>query len=583
MAPTKSQNLRRDIGGRFLADPRPFLVLVPLWWGLSLLGVPDITTPRVLAISMGANAVAFSVLLLFWTVFKRTWFQHRALRPVPVSQVIAAGAILGAIKSLATVGVTSWGLSDPVYWDFLVWRVPAGAITGAWMLPTAAIVLATRARYQAQRDVLIAELLRSRLAHSPAGSNLRVDDPTNSRVQAIITEAKSMLDDSSIAPEVLAIKLGDLIDKKLRPLSHELWAGKSRKVTDFSLADLIGILLGHRRYWVWPTTLLVILTNGPFVISVVGWGEGVTRLAITAVTAYTTLKILSVGKTVRATAGLGLLAIGALTFTVTNEIVAYSVVGPFDNWPLGLSGVINVLIYLANAIVLGVARVARQDNHDIRRELEKLLGDGSWQGRLDIDQARLRNREVAELLHGRIQNRLLAVALSLSGELGNRAREDVITELTAIENTLLGSSPPPVDDARDGVDKELAKLATRWSGIVNVSVTCEVAGALDAALVSHIVRVGEESISNAVRHGLASTVSLTLCRDNADMVLTAADNGVGPRNGLPGLGSLYLSQMAGKNWSLYPGPDGEGSVLTVRFDGHGDPGGQPSPTATAEP
>ena len=566
MAPTKSQNLRRDVGGRFLADPRPFLVLVPLWWGLSLLGVPDISTPRVLAVSMGANAVAFSVLLLFLTVFKRTWFHHRALRPVPVVQVVAAGAILGAIKSLTTVAVTSWGLSDPGYWDFLLWRVSAGAITGAWMLPTAAIVLATRARYKAQRDVLIAELLRGRLTQGHAGSNLRVDNPTDSRVQAVITEAKSMLGDSSIAPEILAIKLGDLIDKKLRPLSHELWAGKSRKVTDFSLADLIGILLGHRRYWVWPTTLLVLLTNGPFVISVVGWGEGLTRVAITGALAYATLKVLSKGKTVRAAAGLGLLSIGALIFTVTNEIVAYSLLGAFDDWPLGLSGVINLLIYLANAIVLGVARVARQDNNDIRRELEKLFGDGSWQGRLDIDQTRLRNREMAELLHGRIQNRLLAVALSLTRELGNREREDVLAELTAIENTLFESRSPGSDAMTKGVEEELAQLAHRWSGIVAVSVTCEVVGVLDSSLVSHIVRVGEESISNAVRHGLAGAVSLHLRRDDGGTVFTATDNGVGPRNGLPGLGSLYLSQMAGQNWSLSPGADSVGSVLSVRFD-----------------
>jgi signal transduction histidine kinase len=566
MAPTKSQNIRLDIGGRFLGDPRAFLILIPLWWGLSLLGVPDVTDSRILALSMAANAVAFSILLIVLMVFRRTWFQNRTVRPVPVFEVLLAGAILGALKSLTTVAVTSWGLSDSNYLEFLVWRVPAGAITGAWMLPTAAIVLATRARYQAQREILIAELLRSRSSPGSSTSDLRVDDPTNTRVQAVITEAKSMLGDSSLPPETLAMKLSDLIDKKLRPLSHELWAGTSRKVTDFSLADLIGILLGHRSYWVWPTTLFVILTNGPFVVSVVGFEEGLIRVGITATAAYVTLKVVSTGKPVEAPTGLGLLAIGAMTFTVTNEIIAYSLFGPFDDWPLGLSGVINVLIYMANAIVLGVALIARQDNNAIRNELGKLLGDKSWQGRLDIDQARLRHREVAELLHGRIQNRLLAVVLSLTSELGNREREEVLAELTTLENTLFASSHPGSDDTTEGVEKELAKLAHRWSGIIAVSVTCAAVGVLNSTLVSHIVRVGEESISNAVRHGLASTVSLHLRREGAGIVLTATDDGVGPRNGLPGLGSLYLSQMAGRNWSLSPGPDSVGSVLSVRFD-----------------
>jgi signal transduction histidine kinase len=571
MAPTKSQHIRLDIGGRFLGDPRAFVILIPLWWGLSLLGVPDITSPKILALSMAANAVSFSMVLVVLFYFRRTWFRNRTVRPVPVYQVVVAGAILGALKSLVTVAVTAWGLADPGYLEFLVWRVPAGAITGAWMLPAAAIVLATRARYQAQREILIAELLRGRLTRGPSTSLLRVDDPTDSRVQAVISEAKSMLGDSTISPDTLATKLSVLIDKKLRPLSHELWAGTSRKVTDFSLADLIGILLGHRRYWVWPTTLFVILTNGPFVVSVVGWEEGLTRVTITATAAYATLKVLSTGKPVGTSVGLGLLTIGALTFTLTNEIAAYSLFGAFDDWPLGLSGVINLLIYLANAIVLGVALVARQDNNDIRRELEKLLGDEAWQGRLDIDQARLRHREVAELLHGRIQNRLLAVILSLTSELGNREREEVLAELITLENTLFASSHPGSDDTTEGVEKEVAQLADRWSGIIAVSVTSEALGVLNSTLVSRIVGVGEESISNAVRHGLASTVSLHLRREGAGIVLTATDNGVGPRNGLPGLGSLYLSQMAGRNWSLSPGPDSVGSVLSVRFDG--DAGG----------
>ena len=565
MAPTKTHHLRLDMGGRFLGDPRAFLLFVPLWWGLSLIGVAEISDSNVFGVTMLANACSFAATVGLLIVFRHTWFRNRVVKSVPTLQVITAGAILGATKSLVTVTLTAWMLSTPDIGELIVWRLPAGAVTGAWILPAAALLLATQDRYQTQREILVAELLRHQFLSEPSKTGLRVEDPTDTRVRAVITEAKTILGEVSIPPEEVAQKLRHLIDTQLRPLSHELWANTSRKFTDFSVSDLLRVLLSQYRYWVWPTTLFVMLTNGPFVISTVGWSEGLGRVAIISTVAFLTLLVLRAGRGITAAQGSFRFLTGALVVTFFNEILAFSLYGPFSSWSPAASGAVNAAIFVVNAVVLGVASVARHDNQDIRNELETLLGESSWRGRIDSEQTRLRHRETAELLHGRVQNRLLSVVLALTSNQDSQHREAVAVELSRIEQTLFGTQAMPLSETADSLEGELATLSKRWAGVVTVSFASEITDALGGFVASMVGKAAEEAISNATRHGLASTVHIHLRQDGPEIVMNVLDDGVGPRNGRPGLGSLYLSQICGENWSLHPGPTGEGSLLSARF------------------
>jgi len=564
MAQARARQLRADIGGRYLGDARSFLLFVPLWWGLSMIGVPDIAQPPVFAVAMLANALAFAAVMAVLWIFHRTWFRARKPGITPLGQILAAGATLGGTKSLVTVAVTAWGLTAAEYWEALPWRLAAGAFTGAWILPAAALVLATQARYQEQRDRLVAELLRNQLLNAGGDRGLRASDPTDERVHSVITEARAVVSDESLSPEAMAKKLRRLIDTQLRPLSHELWAGTSRKYTDFSVTDLFRLLVSHHRYWVIPTTVFVVMVNGPFVLSVVGFAEGLSRIVIIALAAAATLLALSAGGRVSTALGMVRLAVGTSAFTAVNEVVAHTLVGPFDDWPIAASAIANAVIFITGSVILGLAGVARRDNRDIRIELANLLGDTSWSGRFEGEHTRLRHRQTAELLHGRVQNRLLSVVLSLTSQPDDRHRVAVAAELEAIERSLLDSAWRSEPEAHQSVDAELAGLAERWGGIVAVSVSTDVAGPLDSSLIAVLGRLGEEAVSNGARHGIAGSIALRVERDGADIVLSALDDGVGPRNGSAGIGSSYFTHIAGRHWSLRANPDGPGSLLTVR-------------------
>jgi anti-sigma regulatory factor (Ser/Thr protein kinase) len=74
-----------------------------------------------------------------------------------------------------------------------------------------------------------------------------------------------------------------------------------------------------------------------------------------------------------------------------------------------------------------------------------------------------------------------------------------------------------------------------------------------------IREVINEGIANAVRHGFATEVSITVA-DGSEIVII--DNGTGPRDGKAGLGSAYFSSVS-TSWSLQATP--AGAKLTVNL------------------
>jgi len=75
----------------------------------------------------------------------------------------------------------------------------------------------------------------------------------------------------------------------------------------------------------------------------------------------------------------------------------------------------------------------------------------------------------------------------------------------------------------------------------------------------------EEGLANALHHGHASEVAITVTTTKTMHVLSLIDNGIGPISGLPGLGSSLFNSCAGSCWSLSRGPEGIGSKLTLQI------------------
>jgi two-component sensor histidine kinase len=119
------------------------------------------------------------------------------------------------------------------------------------------------------------------------------------------------------------------------------------------------------------------------------------------------------------------------------------------------------------------------------------------------------------------------------------------------------------------LDKELLQLVHRWSGFVLIDLKNHVlSSVISSGDIRSIVEVVSEAVSNAVRHGLAKSLKITLRTiepNNSQIEIVVEDDGLGPRSGKSGLGTELFNAASGANWSLCARKTG-GGVLRVRIE-----------------
>jgi signal transduction histidine kinase len=183
----------------------------------------------------------------------------------------------------------------------------------------------------------------------------------------------------------------------------------------------------------------------------------------------------------------------------------------------------------------------------------------------DNETIRLSN-DMAKYLHGNLQSRLMASAFAI--EVAGRAQD--VAVLTAEIEKARQSIQTPFDQFTsydlEPVSTELRKLLDMWNGILvtelNFAGSDEFVSQSDTRNIIHIV---EECFSNSLRHGLATEATIILVATETGASLTVIDNGLGPREGSPGLGSSLFNSIAGSNWSLTRGPDGVGAQFNLQI------------------
>jgi len=203
---------------------------------------------------------------------------------------------------------------------------------------------------------------------------------------------------------------------------------------------------------------------------------------------------------------------------------------------------------------------------EIRKELIQHLG----QEQLDSDVrgalGRIRNRELAQYIHGNIQNKLLSFALKFDQD--NLSTDDVSKLLEEVDNLFSKAISEYQSVNTADLDEQLSHLVQRWAGFVNIDQRNSLSKSdLSEGQIKSVLQVVSEGISNAVRHGFAKNLKINIQRsdsDNRQIEVTVEDDGLGPRSGKPGLGTELFNATSGVNWSLTSGKYG-GSVLLAHL------------------
>ena len=150
-------------------------------------------------------------------------------------------------------------------------------------------------------------------------------------------------------------------------------------------------------------------------------------------------------------------------------------------------------------------------------------------------------RRIGQDLHDGLCQQLAGIELMsqvLEQKLAGRSKSDAarVGEIAghvrdAIGQTrLLARGLSPVTLESEGLMSALQELTSNTEKIFNVACRFECDSPVlvdDQAAATHLFRIAQEAVSNAIKHGKATRISIRLERTNGSVVLTVDDNGGG--------------------------------------------------------
>jgi len=160
----------------------------------------------------------------------------------------------------------------------------------------------------------------------------------------------------------------------------------------------------------------------------------------------------------------------------------------------------------------------------------------------------LNRRRTASVLHGPVQAALFASAMKLSQE--QKPTPELVAEVEQDIASALEKLNNPSNLEGEDISDLLNQIIEIWSDAAEISI--EIPGSLEAAIAKQplaseaLIEISREFITNAIKHGKASSVSLKVSRlDDLRIAIEVVDDGQGvPPGAKPGFGSKILSELS---------------------------------------
>jgi hypothetical protein len=517
------------LGGDHFLKPSHYLLaaVVVLVSGVSISS--GLTSFERLALYFLANLLSILVTAIPFGLVKL--LKKFLNRDFNLALVIGTGLSLGVTKSVSTaLFVSDFGL-EPI--DFaLQSRVFSGTLVGVIVVLAVSALPLVIEDFDGKRALLIREAVARKLA-----------DSITPIAKDLITELGSLSEGNKSKTEV-SERLERLVADKLRPITKDLWESTSKRYPELKLQPLFAIAFRETPIPLLPILVVYALGTSGFKQLAAGDPNGLLIIAIQSVGIIATLALAnSLKKTGHPvgsflTAGFGLPLSAAASSGFFELVVAdYSPV------PGSVLMVLTAFVIVAFLTTLSAGFSARRvQNSELSRTAAFHLDLESEElSRL------LASRRAAAILHGRVQNRILGSAVRIGGSSGDHRSEidALILQLKALGEVEVEA---PLNEALD-------QLVANWQGVLLVS--WEIEGT--PRLVSmNVVESIQEGVTNAHKHGLANSVTIKVRFDYKSIAVEIADDGIGPRGGMPGVGQRLLDTIG--PWKLTSQRNG-GSLL----------------------
>ena len=558
--------LRPLIGGRWAVSWQGYLLAAPFGIGLVFLSVPSIWNVGSLAntIVLGTALGVVSYLatgLVLWLA-SVTILRNRATTPVPVALVALTGAVAWAVRSLVVIAYVDLqainGGPSPAA------RVALSALQGIASVLATAWLFAKLDEFAQQRRLLMHQLVEEELA-TEAISESVADLRNNVRDSVRQTIQRSMNPQPTrdpVLPELDVVAFREQATRVSRTLARELWASAERTAR-LNLMTVVRFAVANRPFTPWalaPGVVMGLLSLPAY------WPAPAAYASTIAVTIYALIVSAIANRLIpRLSPRAGLLSYaitvvvlllgGGITLLLVLDLLA--VPGANAEGAALLSAATTGFQYPALSLAPNLGRAQA----DVLMRIRASIDATEIRRASLVDQEAIIRRELAMALHNGLQADLTAAAL--------RAQY-------AIDAGDPDSARQILDEARSGIDLSLTigqpeavslqgaidAAVESWTGLVQI--TCQVSANRECSP-RHAMTVRDvilEGIGNAVRHGLATSITVAVGEHGFGLRITVTDDGIGAGDIRAGLGSNILDAIAPGTWSLTTN-EGRGSVLDV--------------------
>lgn len=543
--------LRKDITGESLFYAPSYLFVLPVFWLTSLLATAHWGSwPNLLLWSL-ANIL--SMTLCWLVIVLADWLVLRNRTESWIVPILIFSSGVGALKGASTTLFGAWlGVESDI--ESLIWgRIAQTAVLGLVTIPALAVLASTRLRFQAERDALVAEKVRASAADL-ASDPKRIQDYRNLAFEISQVRSRLLSDEGATVSKLVR----DIVQNALRPLTHRLWHLENDRQTNFTLRDLSRVAIVGHPFVASPVALILFIgTLGPYV-NAAGFGEGLARAALTAAFIMVFYRLFGLVKinSLFVAWSYYFLVHGALAASIV--VASKFLFGDLRGFTAASAFLLLFVWILQTGYMTSFVAGTLATRNQLQEQLRQLSKElGIEQEVLKVS-AQLVQRDHANFLHSDLQNKLLSIALRI--ETGGESAQLADRELRDIE-LLLHSGNFVTLNSQVSLADELEAIAERWRGFLVLDVACKLAeaGPTETRIICQILN---EALSNAVRHGLATRVEVSIATVGSRTQIEICDDGIGPREGRAGLGSKFFSSVAAEGWSLEALSRG-GSKLTV--------------------
>ena len=480
-----------------------------------------------------------------------------AFLPLSLGRAVAASIIVGCI-----VGVSQVLVALAFGWQTL-WHpglVIASATLTIGLVGTCAVLFAQAFAEQVSRRsrLLTDSLLINETREDVAGIAMQMRQVLAQDIDVALTPARVSIEER-LRDQADALKDEDWTEtaRELRaaasgtvgPLSRQLWAPDIPGEPGLTLWSIVRNVVTKQPFQPMAMALVVLVTFFAGLIDALGWIAGLSTVLVGVALVWTILTLANAVMR-RWPSHHAVIYLGTIIGLEAGHLLPFAARTWLGDTPQSL---LELLVASIMGVVLAFLTSAFGSLRDYREGAERAVviqADRELAATITASrQVAQLARESARVLHGTVQTRLIACAVAIERASQTRDVEAFRAALREAHDVLAQASFAE-DMGYTTLQVEVDRKVQLWSGLCDITVDVDPdLAAISGRPARDVGRVVEEGLSNAVRHGAADLIAVRISGSTEGIRIEIQDNGSGPTEGPPGLGSALLDSVS-SSWVL---------------------------------